>query len=476
MNGTALKNEALPSLLSGSGRQPFAAGLTMDGLSPANSEGALKLLSLTAQALRFERPPMPASFSIETAPNDTRPIVPAGLRRPIVRLLAGKTSTEHPAIAIARTFDRLRWRPHPFDLPALDTFVRVYAEQLGATALAWANRQKADAPDSGYFDAETLDDTNWMQSPPGRRVRYIETQREQDPDRARASLEAAWAQQPPDVRLRLLQAMQTGLSESDQPFLESLDKDRAPRVRSFALRLLSRLGSSHENQALQDCMQRIRQTQAGLLKRRTVLALEIPATVKEEAAPAWIRALCAEVSISELAATLNLSETSLPEAAAKDRNMLLMLALMATADRRLDLLEATVAHLENAWELLESSGLDDLGLMSVKERTQWVSILAKPYGRKLPERFFSWMWLHKMTAQAAPETLLKNVLETDWLSAVPGFDRHGQYWTEIIAALAPAPQRPALRQLLHTFDPTLTTTALQLVDILDAMEKSGTHV
>jgi hypothetical protein len=357
----------------------------------------------------------------------------------------------------------------------MDAFVRVHAEQLGVTALAWANRQKADAPETGYFDEETLDESNWAVATPSRRVRYIETQREHDPAHARALLEAAWAQQPPDARLRLLQAMQTGLSAGDEPFLNSLDKDRAPRVRSFALRLLSRLGRHHENQALQAGLERIKQTQTGLLKKRAVLSIEIPATVKENVASAWIRDTFAEISLSELAEALHRTDSSLVEASAKDHNMLLALALMATADRRLDLLEAVIAHLPNAWELMESSGLNDLGLMNPTEREQWVRLLARPYGNGLPPNFSTWRWLHLLIGQTAPEALLKPVLETGWLAEQPGFERSAQYWTEMLAAITPASQRSALRRLLTTFDPSLTTTALQLVDILDAMEKSETH-
>ncbi|HEY4358394.1 MAG TPA: hypothetical protein VGN16_21790, partial [Acidobacteriaceae bacterium] len=94
MNAATLTHEALPSLLSGVSRQPLPARLEQflkDGTSPDDSEGALKVLSLTAQALRFKRPQTPASFSVEPTLHDDRHIVPTDLRRPIVRLVAGKT-------------------------------------------------------------------------------------------------------------------------------------------------------------------------------------------------------------------------------------------------------------------------------------------------------------------------------------------------------------------------------------------------
>ena len=87
-----------------------------------------------------------------------------------------------------------------------------------------------------------------------------------------------------------------------------------------------------------------------------MLMLEVPATVKEQAAPVWIREAFADIGFDELAKALALTEADVIAASSKDANLLLGLALVATQDRRLDLLETIVAdHLPQAWEQLEQT-------------------------------------------------------------------------------------------------------------------------
>src|SRR5262249_43421849 len=103
-------------------------------------------------------------------------------------------------------------RPHPFDLPLIDAFVRSNAEKLGPTAQHWADRQKPDAATQSYFDPELLDESNWTQATPSRRVAYLEQRRRDDANAARALVELTWSQEDADVRFRLLQVFHTGLS------------------------------------------------------------------------------------------------------------------------------------------------------------------------------------------------------------------------------------------------------------------------
>jgi hypothetical protein len=223
-------------------------------------------------------------------------------------------------MAIARTLDQLRLRPHPFDLPKLDAFVRRHADQLGVTAQHWA-RSKTDTTEFvGYYDRDLLDETNWMQATLAHRATFFEAQRRADAAQARALLETTWPQENADARARLLQSMQIHLGAADQPFLDSLQKDRSPRVRQLAQRLLAKLGVTTENPALKEALERITRTQSGVLRKRPILTLQLPATVKEQTAPRWIRETFAEVTLEELAAALALSETEIVEASAKDSN------------------------------------------------------------------------------------------------------------------------------------------------------------
>src|SRR5262249_35766420 len=150
-----------------------------------------------------------------------------------------KSFTAHYARALARAFDRLRLRPHPFDLPLIDAFVRSNADKLGSTAQHWANRQKPESGTQSYFDPELLDESNWTQATISRRVAYLEQRRRDDAHAARALVESSWPQEEAEARFRLLQVFQTGLSMADQPFLNTLEKDRAPRVRALAAKFLA---------------------------------------------------------------------------------------------------------------------------------------------------------------------------------------------------------------------------------------------
>ena len=471
MSETLFKTTALPALLAGISRQPLtpALGFTDD------PKAALHALSLTGQALRFDRPGSPPQFAVEPHIEDERVILPDQLRRPLLRVLAGKIATEHPAMAIARVLDQLRLRPHPFDLPKLDAFVRRHADELGTTAQHWARSKNDSTEVVGYYDRDDLDETNWTESTLARRTNFLETLRKQDAGKARVLLEATWPQENADARSRLLQTMQINLSAADQIFLEGLQKDRSPRVRQLAQRLLAKLGASGENPALKACLERITRSQTGLIRKRPVLALELPATVKEQAAPRWIRETFADVTWEELTSTLLLNELEIIEASAKDANLSLALALLATADNRLDLLEPIVANLANAWELLSDSGLSDLGAMTNEDRLHWATILIHPYGRKLPWNYPAWNWLHLLLEDFAPPLLLNAALKSDWFDEVPTAAKHTQYWMEITASLCPPSQRQALRDRLEVFDANLTVTALPLLHLLDALENTKPH-
>jgi hypothetical protein len=426
------------------------------------------------QALRFERPSSPERFALEPEIEDDRKIVADGLRRPLIRLLTAKNATEHPARALARAFDELRLRPHPFDLPLIDGFVRSNAEKLGPTAQHWADRQKPDSATQTYFDPEILEESNWAQATLSRRVAYLEQRRRDDADAARALVESTWAKEGADARFRLLQALQIRLSMADQSFLSTLETDRAPRVRALATKFLARLGAGRENPALRACLERIKQGKSGLIRKRAALQLELPANVKDQAASRWILQSFADVSFVELAGTFQLTEEDLIEAAAKDDPLLLALALVATNDRRPDLLELVVAHLTNAWERMFEGGLDTLGTMPELERRRWEELIVHPYRKDLPTIYSLWDWLHRITDADAAVSVMSIVLQTKLLTKVSEHERVA--WFEVITAMCPTPQRQQLREQLAEFDQSLTVTSLALLEILDGMENDRTHV
>ena len=462
MNWTTLHARVLPSLLGGTSRHPLSG------------DRNLEMLSLMGQALRFERPSTPQSFIVEPEIKDDRKILADRLRRPLIRVLTAKNVTDHPARVLARAFDRLRLRPHPFDLPLIDAFVRSNAEKLGPTAQHWADRQKPDARTQSYFDSEILDETNWTQATLSRRVAYLEQRRRGNADAARSLVESTWAQEDADARFRLLQVFQTGLSMADQAFLSSLEKDRAPRVRALASKFLARLGAGRENPALNACLERIKQSESGLLRKRITLKLELPANVTDEAAPRWILQTFAEVSFGELVGAFKITERALLEAAAKDEPLVLGLALIATNECRLDLLELVVANLPNAWERMVEAGLDTPGTMTEGERHRWEEIILHPYGNDVPEAYALWDWLHRTTDAEAPCSVMSTVLGAKLVTKVREHEQGP--WAEVMAAICPASHRQQLREQLTELDPSQTVIALALLEILDGMENDRNHV
>jgi len=480
MNAKTLKAQVLPALLAGTGRQPISFANELAELAHGDAAIAtLNALSLTAQALRFERPMPPESFNAEKEIQEIRQILPDPMRRVLIRLLKDRRTADDLMLALAWAFGRSKVRPHPFDLPRIDAFVRAHSEHLGLTAQHWAAQQNdSNAAPQNYFYADVLDETNWLQASLARRAWFIMDRRKENAAAARELVEANWAQENADARVRLLMALETGLNSGDQTFLEGLAKDRAPRVRSLAQRFLVRItGSGAESSALKACLERIHRSTAGLLKKRATLALEVPATVKEHEVRGWIRKTFAEVSCNELARAFELTETAMIEAAEKDEKLLLAIALMATQDRRVDLLEQTVnGRFKDAWEQMSLCGEQDLGLMPAEEKLRWAEILIYPYSGKPQVSYAAWSWLHRSLEGPGPEVLMEPVLRSSrWLNNLVDEEKAGAEWMELLAALCPGSLRNQLRAKLAPLDSPLTMTALSLLEILDSLEKVGDH-
>src|SRR5262250_3378428 len=102
MNWITLHAKVLPALLGGTARHPLPGELIRP-TSPS-SDGALEMLSLMGQALRFERPSTPDAFIVEPEIKDDRKILVSDLRRSLIRVLSTKSFTVHYTRALARAF------------------------------------------------------------------------------------------------------------------------------------------------------------------------------------------------------------------------------------------------------------------------------------------------------------------------------------------------------------------------------------
>jgi hypothetical protein len=469
MNASQLKSRFVPALLAGTARLQISRDA-----SDTSALDPLSALSLAGQALRFERPVAPENYTADLPIRDDRKLLPEVVRKPLLWLLRSRHTTNDFQLAIAWSFARLRLRPHPFDLPRMSGFVKVHAEHLGATALHWAHQDtgaKGPAPQP-FYEQDEIDEKNWQSAPPAVRVRAITRLRKQDPLAGLTLLRAMWTSEDADMRVRLLEALQPEMNEADREFLEGLSKDRAPRVKALAERMIFRLnGFSGENAALREVLARIEQKTEGLLHKRVVLSLDVPATVKEHTLKAWVRDAFSELSCEELAHGLNLSETALVDASAKDPNLLLALALMAARDRKLPLLQKVLESLPDAWEQMAQCGPIDFTDISSDVRLAWATILARPYGSNPPFSLAAWTWMHRALRGPLPEDLMLAVLQSStWQEKLQ--EAKGSEWTQLLAATCPPAAREKLRHMLGTNEPTQTVEALALLDILTAMEKS----
>jgi hypothetical protein len=459
-----LKTHILPSLLAGTGND---LGLTRAGLSTP-----LQGLALTAQALRFEHPAMPTAFQVEDAIVDPRPTVAEALRRPLVRFLRGKRS----AIAghrfetrIASALSAQALRLHPFDIPALDSFVTKHSESLGVEAMAWAQRQTPVEQKQVYFEPDALDDINWAQATPALAGFYIETRRQADAAHARSLIEAALPKARSQHRQYMVSALRLLLSADDRALLEGLAKDRALGVRTTAQALLTRLDT--RDGVTPAAVERIRKGQAGFLKKRTTLNLELPATVKPGTEKQWLGQHFAHVSISAWANALALPELDLLPAAEKDDNLLLGFAISAIVDHRFDILDlVTRAYLPDAWEMALSSGFVPLSDLNETDFAQFAVAAIKPvtWVQDIPFRALDSLAL---LPWYLPDSVMRDVMNSAaWKSLLKDTAKQSVDLIDIMALLCPAHQRTTLRAQLASFDPPMTADALAFLDIMDALE------
>jgi hypothetical protein len=463
-----IKARIVPSLLAGTGRTP----LKLES-SPLAGESVLAALSLTGQALRFERPMAPEVFAVEVEVRDERRLLPETQRKPLIWLLRNR-KTEEMELALAWSFERLKMRPHPFDLPVMSGFVKAHAEELGPTALYWA-RQDATAagPVKDVFsEYDELNDGNWQSGGPATRARYIEERRRRNPAAGLALVRAVWGSEDAEVRLRLLKALQAELHEGDREFVEGIQKDRGTRVRALAERALYRLnGFSGEHAALAEILTRIQQKSEGFLRKHLVLKLDVPATLKDHAVNAWVSETFAEVSCDELARGLKLSVQELIEGAAKDVNLMLALGLMATADRRFELLEQITKKLPETWEQMALCGPPSLDGIPESERRKWAEMLARPYGTQPPVSLMAWRWIHRALRGPVPAGLMEAALDSaPWREKL--VEAKSPDWADLLAACCPSETREKLRLRLDGIEPERSAGALALLDILTAMENS----
>jgi hypothetical protein len=460
-----LKTFVLPTLLSGAPAGAVGAAIKVND--------PLQALSLTGQVLRFDRPTQPATFVVEDTLVDERAIVSHDVRILLLRLLSGKNQTSFLATTVARALSKANLRLYPFHMPMLEMFVEANAEILGPEALAFSQRQAPAEHKQSYFAPDQLTDETWMLATPAVKASFIASRRASDPAAALALLEASWGAESADSRVRLLGTLRSNLSEGDAPFLTGLAKDRAPRVRELAQRLLARLpGPAGENPALRAVLERIKVGQNGLIFKKASLSLELPATVKGHGAIRWIGDSFGSLSLQSLADALSMPTEAMIPAAEKDSHLMVAMLIMATNDKRLDIVDTiTGRYLLDGWEAFIQADIDELADYAPDMRQRWVELVLRPNRWTADTSLWMLQWVVKILDGPALDDTLRGILKSmPWQSALKDPDRLNAETVEALAVLCPASTRPALRTALTGLDTNKTQSANLFLDLMDSLE------
>ncbi|WP_434595333.1 DUF5691 domain-containing protein [Streptomyces sp. A5-4] len=243
----------------------------------AGKEAPVALLDAAARLTMRRRAgllPARAGARPALAPHDPRPRLPAAARHRLAQLLAGRSASPTNAGGRRGTAPDLtellpqwlaaanaRRYQAPTDLlPALLDAARARSD-LRPQALAfagprglWLARLNADwrfalrgasggaaLPDSRDTEAVRA---LWEEGLFAERVGLLASLRAREPGAALALLVATWSTERAEDRLMFLDSLRTGLSDSDEPFLEQALSDRSRNVRSTAAELLSALPRS----------------------------------------------------------------------------------------------------------------------------------------------------------------------------------------------------------------------------------------
>ena len=270
-------------------------------------EQELRLLALSGQFLMLCVAPTPAgavapladlpALALPLVPAETMPLLRRCLRaakdaegrRQWVHWLASRGYGVHPA----------DWMPSRND----DAIPDAYAPWRD-----WADAQAGLGGGAGDpYDA--LTEANWHDWMPAARRIALTHMRQHDPAQATALLAAKAAGESADARLRLIECLQTGLSDGDIPYLQSLSADRAPKIKALAASMLARLGQG--SGAAEDAAELAGffeiQTK-GLLRRTRIL---VPRAIKTPAQRNRRTALFAAVDCVSFADALDLTAEEL---------------------------------------------------------------------------------------------------------------------------------------------------------------------
>lgn len=237
------------------------------------------VLAVCGQA-GFRPAASPATVLLERAATDNLPQAPATIVETVLRpvLADGPERLQHEAF---RRLEAARLRLPPRLLPAaMELGRRSVAIRAPLTAVAgergrWLAMQNPAWRFATGASATASPDQQWELGSPEQRRAVFERWRVQDAAAARERLGAGFSQLPARERAEFLPLMAAQLSETDEPFIDALLKDRSKEVRQSAAELLLRLPQSRHARALCAALSPLVRKESGFLGSR--LVVEAPA-------------------------------------------------------------------------------------------------------------------------------------------------------------------------------------------------------
>jgi hypothetical protein len=239
-------NELVSAALVGTARAPV----------PGSRNGG-SLLAAAAGPAVARRAGVPARTGLtrpDAAPEENLPAAPPAAAARLAGLLGRHSADARDELVaewLCNAADRRRripaaLLPAVLDLARARRALRPLVAAAGGRRAGWLAAQR---PEWAYLLGEMDDDPRcndaaWEEGTIGQRVGYLRALRRQDPEAARALLDAGWAGESVPDRAALLEVLRTGLSTADEPLLERALDDRRKDVRVHAMHLLANLPGS----------------------------------------------------------------------------------------------------------------------------------------------------------------------------------------------------------------------------------------
>ena len=465
------------SLMLGTARHP----VPLPEALAQRPKGLLAALALLSQRDGYRRAPPPPAVPRPKAPEDRRPLVPDALRPLLLRLFGpGGHSKDAAAWAVLDALREKNLRLHPFDLVKLEGLLQRDPDALGPGERLWLERRGSGEADEGWSLAGEIDDDNWDQCTPALRAAFIRERRLQDAEQARALVEPVFASEKAALRAQLVKALGVGLSAADQPFLESLSKDRAPSVKAAAEVLLIRIpGSGAQSRNLENFLGRIKEVKGKLLKRSTGLTLETPLNLKTPRdRQAWAAEHFAGLSLQAVSDGLKTTPDAMIYAAREDKILMSVFACQAVAAGEPAMLQLVLERakglywldlLENCRKIFQDPASDGQRecLRTILNSVSWKSLpegedllalyglLRRPLDQATAERLLSGKGLAKKCADLKKEK----------------YHDKGALLCALVALLPPA-LRPQLAERIGDLPHEVSARPLALMQALERIEQA----